>query len=201
MAKTFTEEVTAPPQAETKKQRKKQAKREAKIMLKLEQARKNVQKAEQKVARAQSNLEASNAHVHELEGRLSQLQTPEEGLSHLQAAEEPHDSTSSNGAGTAEQNVEVIPQDESVSPSGQVASMLPAEGRDDVSAVESNDPSPQPEEVTQATVGGVDQPTAEHDSGSVEDEDEASEDEGETSTRKRTRRTNRRLQPKHDEQG
>ena len=35
MAKTFTEEVTAPPQAETKKQRKKQAKREAKIMLKL----------------------------------------------------------------------------------------------------------------------------------------------------------------------
>lgn len=60
-------------QDETKKRRKKQAKREAKLMLELEDARKDVQRAEQKFSKAQSNLEASRSHVHDLEEQLAQI--------------------------------------------------------------------------------------------------------------------------------
>jgi len=145
MAKTLTEEAVTSSQ--TRKQRKKQAKQEAKIMLRLGQAKKDVQKAEQKVARAQSNLEASTASLHELEGKLSQLHT----------AEEPHNGTVASSAGTTAQSVEIIPQ---------VAS----------------ESSPQlEEEATQATVGAVDHPAVEHDSGHIEDEVSPGGEQGEGS--------------------
>jgi len=68
--------TTLDPQA-TKKQRKKQAKREAKAMLKLEQARQDVEKAEQKVAKAQSNLEAARARLRNTETKVEQMQQGE----------------------------------------------------------------------------------------------------------------------------
>ena len=74
MAKTFNTSQTADAQDEDKQQRKKQAKREAKLMLGLEDAKKDVRRAEQKFAKAQSNLEASRARLHELEEQLAQIQ-------------------------------------------------------------------------------------------------------------------------------
>lgn len=60
------------------KMRKKQAKREAKLMLEIEEAKGNVQKAEKKVAKAQTELEARNAHLRTLEGNLNHMRTPSE---------------------------------------------------------------------------------------------------------------------------
>ena len=76
MAKTLnTADVTTSSPNGTKKQRKKQAKREAKTMLKLEQARKDVEKAEQKVARAQEQLESNRTHLRNLEAELEKMHT------------------------------------------------------------------------------------------------------------------------------
>jgi hypothetical protein len=60
------------------KKRKKQAKREAKLMLEIEEAKGSVQKAEKKVAKAQTRLEAQNAHLRTLEGKLTGIRTPQE---------------------------------------------------------------------------------------------------------------------------
>ena len=60
------------------KMRKKQAKREAKLMLEIEEAKGSVQKAEKKVAKAQTLLEARNAHLRTLEGDLNDMRTPSE---------------------------------------------------------------------------------------------------------------------------
>ena len=73
MAKTLNTQQTVTAQDEAKKQRKKQAKREAKLMIELEDARKDVQRAEQKFSKAQSNLEASRSHLRELEEGLAQI--------------------------------------------------------------------------------------------------------------------------------
>ncbi len=73
MAKTLNTQETATAQDEAKKQRKKQAKREARQMLKIEEARKDVQRAEQKFSKAQSNLEASQGRLRELEEGLAQV--------------------------------------------------------------------------------------------------------------------------------
>jgi hypothetical protein len=79
MAKTMHEERTAPSSSssnETKKQRKKQAKREAKMMLKLEQARQDVQKAEQKLAKSQAALATNKTHLSDLEAQVQALSHP-----------------------------------------------------------------------------------------------------------------------------
>ena len=68
--------TTLDPQ-ETKKQRKKQARREAKAMLKLEQARQDVEKAEQKVAKAQARLEAARTQLRNTEAKVEQMQQAE----------------------------------------------------------------------------------------------------------------------------
>lgn len=73
MAKTLNTSQTDDAQDEDKQLRKKQAKREAKLMLGLEDAKKDVRRAEQKFAKAQSNLEASRVRLHELEGQLAQI--------------------------------------------------------------------------------------------------------------------------------
>jgi len=72
MAKTRTQE-NVDIQDETKKQRKKQAKEEARLMLKLEQAKRGVQKAEQKAAKVRSKLEVNEKFVQEVEQKLAQL--------------------------------------------------------------------------------------------------------------------------------
>ncbi len=90
MAKTPTDVVKATkgtksakktnPSSEdaSKKQRKQQAKREAKLMLKVEQAKKDVQKAEQKLARAQTNLEDARKQQHNLEEKVARLRAPQQ---------------------------------------------------------------------------------------------------------------------------
>jgi hypothetical protein len=72
MTKTKTRR-SADVQNGSDKQSKKQAKREARLMLKLEQARKKIQKAEQKVAKARSKLEANEQLVQDIELQLAEL--------------------------------------------------------------------------------------------------------------------------------
>ncbi len=72
MAKTLT------PDTEHAGKRKKLAKREAKVMLKVEQAKKDVQKAEQKAAKAQAKLEEMRTRLHNLEQALDQTRAPQE---------------------------------------------------------------------------------------------------------------------------
>lgn len=58
-----------------KKARKKLAKQEAKLMLKVEQARKDVQKAQDKAAKAQTRLEDRQQRLRAVEEKLSALHT------------------------------------------------------------------------------------------------------------------------------
>ncbi|MBO0778702.1 MAG: hypothetical protein J2P37_07725 [Ktedonobacteraceae bacterium] len=64
---------------DSKKSRKKQAKREAKLMLKADIARRDIRRAEQKVEKARSNLEALRGQLHDLEMQLSQLRGEHNG--------------------------------------------------------------------------------------------------------------------------
>ncbi len=69
-----------------KKQRKEQAKQEAKLMLKLEQAKGDVEKAEQKLTKAHKSLEEAQTQQHTLEDKLSTLRTPAQATSHNAAS-------------------------------------------------------------------------------------------------------------------
>ena len=66
---------TAPPE-DTLKKRKKSAKKEAKLMLKVEQAKSEVQKAEQQIQADQSTLKSRTYHLQDLEQALTKLLTP-----------------------------------------------------------------------------------------------------------------------------
>ncbi|GER88283.1 hypothetical protein KDW_24450 [Dictyobacter vulcani] len=74
MAKT-TQVSKNSAQDDVLKKRKKSAKKEAKVMLRIEQAKKDVHKAEQKIQKAQDNLKTRTDHLHDLEESLHQLQT------------------------------------------------------------------------------------------------------------------------------
>ncbi|HAG98526.1 MAG TPA: hypothetical protein DCL75_06630 [Ktedonobacter sp.] len=75
MVKTVSKEnVTSSPNG-AKKQRKKQARQEAKAMLKLEQAKKNEQKAVKKVSTAQEQLDARRTRIHKIEARLAEMRS------------------------------------------------------------------------------------------------------------------------------
>ena len=88
MAKAKNQNTTTTSSTNTKKQRNKQAKQEAKVMLKIEAARQDVQKAERKVAKAQAHLEASHAHLRDLETRSSaDISTPSNQLNSQPPAE------------------------------------------------------------------------------------------------------------------
>ena len=112
---------------ETKKQRKKQARREAKLLLKLGQARDDVQKAEQKVAKAQARLEASRTHLRDLEAKVQEVHTP-------QGEAQPEMSNANNGqpenATTNQTSAPLTAK--SSTPTNQVTSLPPAEGRADI---------------------------------------------------------------------
>ena len=133
MAKTMDQADTALSSNNgTKKQRKKQAKREAKAMLKLEQSRKDVHKAEQKVARAQAKLEASTTRLRTLEAEVEKM----------------HPTHSDSEAGTTSTDQQTPTQTDTgdyagiSTPTNQVASLPPVEGRTDVLQEESNSSSP-----------------------------------------------------------
>ena len=129
MAKTMNTADTTPSSPNgTKKQRKKQAKREAKAMLKLEQSRKDVQKAEQKVARAQAQLEASRTRLRKLEAEVEKIQTSQSD-SRADTTDTSQQAPTQTGTG----------DDAHIStPTNQLASLVPVEGRTDVIQDESN---------------------------------------------------------------
>ena len=110
MAKVLSSDKKKSEQEDQQKTRKKQAKKEAKLMLQVEQAKKDVHKAEQKATKAQTTLQEQQTHLQKLEEELTQLRNPGQ-----EANKEAHDQ-----AGEAD-NTEVQP----VSPP-------PIEGRSDI---------------------------------------------------------------------
>src|SRR5438067_13012578 len=75
MVKTLNNQMVTSSPNGTKKQRKKQARQEAKAMLKLEQAKKNEQKAVKKVNKAQEQLDARRTQIHKIEARLAEMRS------------------------------------------------------------------------------------------------------------------------------
>ena len=78
MAKTVTAKAHPSQKDAARQQRKKQARREAKIMLKIERAKKDLQKAQKKLTQSRSNLETHQTHLSDLEAKLKQLRTPQD---------------------------------------------------------------------------------------------------------------------------
>ncbi len=145
MAKTLNKQAIATTQDEAKKQRKKQAKREAKLMLRLEDAKKDVQRAQQKFAKAQSNLEACRGRLHELEEELGKIRERPAQQPESPVAEQPHEQSESStpDKGDSYEDREVVEQLHQSSP-------LPVEGRTDISIENGSRASatPTPEEET-----------------------------------------------------
>jgi hypothetical protein len=63
-------------EGDAKKQRKKLAKREAELMLKVDQAKKDLHKAEQKLTRARAGVETAQSTLQTIELELAELRTP-----------------------------------------------------------------------------------------------------------------------------
>ena len=74
MTQSSTEDMTPSTWQETQKQQRKQTKRASKLRLKVEQARGDVQKAEQKMAKARVNYEVASARLRTLEAELTEMQ-------------------------------------------------------------------------------------------------------------------------------
>ena len=72
MAKTASDKPSAPAE-EALKLQKKQARREAKLMLEIEAAKKDLNKAQKKQSKAQARLEERSTTLHTLEARLEEL--------------------------------------------------------------------------------------------------------------------------------
>ena len=77
ISNTLTKDAPPATQEETSKLRIKQAKQEAKLMLKIEQAKQGVQKAQRKVQKAQSRLEDSLTRLRSLEEELMNVRGQE----------------------------------------------------------------------------------------------------------------------------
>ena len=73
MARTITD-MNASSLQETQKQQKKQAKRAAKMQLQVEQARGEVRKAEQKMAKARLSYQLATTRLQTLETELKHMQ-------------------------------------------------------------------------------------------------------------------------------
>jgi len=78
MAKTARDKPSASAEEALQRQ-KKQARKEAKLMLAIEEAKKDLKQAEQKIAKAQTRKEARSAYLFTLEASLAELraQSPE----------------------------------------------------------------------------------------------------------------------------
>ena len=97
-------------------------------MLKLEQSCKDVQKAEQKVARVQAQLEASRTRLRKLEAEVEKIQTSQSD-SRADTTDTSQQAPTQTGTG----------DDAHIStPTNQLASLVPVEGRTDVLQDESN---------------------------------------------------------------
>jgi chromosome segregation ATPase len=113
--KVLTNEATPSRSVEAKKQHKKQAKREARLMLEIECARKDMERAEQKVAKAQAKLHAYAAQLEQLQEELAALRaSQQEQIDHPQVI-------------SPEQE-----QPETSVPVNQIQDVPPIEGRSDI---------------------------------------------------------------------
>jgi len=72
LATTVSEEPSVSAQKVLKRQ-KKQARREAKLMIEIEAAKKDLNKAQKKQSKAQARLEERSTTLHTLEGHLEEL--------------------------------------------------------------------------------------------------------------------------------
>ena len=75
MAKTTSDKPSASAE-EALKRRKKQARQEAKLMLAIQEANKDLKRAQKKQAKAQALVEAQSAHVQTLEAHMAELRAP-----------------------------------------------------------------------------------------------------------------------------
>ncbi len=119
MVKAFSSGKNKPKQEDEQKARKKQAKKEAKLMLQVEQAKKDLRKAEQKATKAQAHLQEQQAHVQKVEQELTQFRHVGQ-----EATTDVH----------AEAATDTIQTAQNTSSDELQASSLPAEGRDDIDA-------------------------------------------------------------------
>ena len=79
MAQTFSEDVTSLPAQQLQKQRRKQVKRQTKMMMKVEQAKRDMQRAQMKMAKAQLDHEIASSRLRAYEEQLNQMR--DEGFS------------------------------------------------------------------------------------------------------------------------
>jgi hypothetical protein len=73
MTQTFSEDVTSLPPQQLQKQRRKQVKQQTKMMLKVEQAKRDMQKAQMKMAKAQLDHEIATTRLRTYEEQLNQM--------------------------------------------------------------------------------------------------------------------------------
>jgi hypothetical protein len=73
MTQTFSEDVTSLPPQQLQKQRRKQVKQQTKMMLKVEQAKRDMQKAQMKMAKAQLDHEIATSRLRTYEEQLNQM--------------------------------------------------------------------------------------------------------------------------------
>ena len=87
MAKASSSDKNKAKKDDEQKSRKKQAKKEAKLMAQVDQAKKDVRKAEQKATKAQTTLQEQQTHLQKLEEELTQFRYAGQGSS-IQAPDE-----------------------------------------------------------------------------------------------------------------
>ena len=117
-------------------------------MLKLEQARSDEQKAEQKVAKAQARLEACRTHVRNLEASLAHARSSQQ-LSHLDVPDggsgqqQSQPDLNGHAPDNAQEDNAQTPSDSGsqTPPADQVTSLPPAEGRADIGQNQEQDPT------------------------------------------------------------
>jgi hypothetical protein len=95
MTQTFTEGVTSLPPQEIQKQRRKQVRRQTRMMLKVEQAKRDVQRAQMKMAKAQVDREIAATRLRVYEEQLNQMR--DEGSSQEGRTEGPNEDGKSAG--------------------------------------------------------------------------------------------------------
>lgn len=133
--------TSSPSKSGGKKQGKKLAKREAKLMLKVEQARKDVQKSQGKVAKAQAQLDDNREQLHGLEEKLAALRNPEQQSGQNGNAQMQEDNTQDNTGMTGQQNQQSLPSNETYVGNAFDTELArtPGEARGDVLQAESQE--------------------------------------------------------------
>jgi hypothetical protein len=157
MPKTITAETTTSQTNGTKRQRKKQARQEAKVMLKIEQAKKGVKKAQKMFTHAQVILDENQAHLHNLQEKLQKIRITEEPQSQASQTS-PAISSEAQPETLQEQDViDAVYQEPllvSETPEADTAAIeafhnaatAPAEGRDDVPPAQDTDQTQEAEQ-------------------------------------------------------